>query len=225
MIGRLLARLRRDLVAGLVVVAPVGVTAYVLVWLFRRLDSILGGYLPGIIGARVPGLGIVVLVALLLLVGWGLRWAIGRQALGSWNRLLSRVPVARRIYRASSQIFETVLNREEKIFQSCALIEYPSPGSYSLVFVTARAPAEMERAAGSELVSVFLPTAPNPTTGYVLQLPAGRVRLLSMSIEDGIKLVVSAGVAVPEAAAGTGPGADAHRGLDGLLGESGKGDG
>lgn len=197
MLGRVLSRLRRYLVTGLIVVAPVGVTAFVLVWLFQWLDSILGRHLPALGVERFPGLGLLALVVLLVFVGWMLRWAVGRKLVGWGNRLLSSLPLTRRIYNATSQIAQTVLARQEALFQSCALIEYPAPGSYTLAFVTARAPEEVEDTLGSDGVSVFLPTVPNPTTGYLLLLPAHRVRILDMSVEDGMKMVLSAGVVTP----------------------------
>lgn len=197
MLRRLMARLRGHLVTGLVVVAPLGVTAWVLFWLFRRLDSILGQYL-GAAGVRpFPGIGLLVLVVLLVFVGWMLRWAVGRKLVGWWNSVLSRLPVTRTIYNASSQIAQTVLARKEKLFQRCALIEYPYPGSYSLAFVTARSPDEIEKEMGEDAITVFLPTAPNPASGYLLMLPVDRVRMLDMSVEDGLKLVLSAGAVVP----------------------------
>lgn len=198
MLGRILSRLRQYLVTGLVVIAPVGVTAFVLVWLFQNLDSILGRYLRALGGYRFPGLGIVVLVGLLVFVGWMLRWAVGRKLVGWWNRMLSTLPLTRRIYNATSQIAQSVLARQERLFQSCALIEYPHPGSYTLAFVTARAPNEVKDMLGEDAVTVFLPTVPNPTTGYLILLPADRVRVLEMSVEDGIKMVLSAGAVTPD---------------------------
>jgi len=191
-----LHRLRRYLITGLIVIAPIGVTVFVLSWLFQRLDPILGRFLPEIAGRQIPGLGLAVLVLILIVVGWFSQRAIGRRALLTWNRLLERVPFARRVHSASSQIFSSVLERE-KLFQHCALIEFPQPGSWALVFETADAPEEIETYVGEPSVSVFLPTAPNPTSGYLLILPRSRVRRMQMSVEDGLKLVLSAGVARP----------------------------
>jgi len=199
-IGRLLARLRRYLVTGLIVVAPLGATAWVLAWLFRNLDSLLGRYIreiPALEGIEIPGLGLAALVLLLVFVGWMLRWALGRKLVGWWNSVLSRLPMTRTVYNASSQIAQSVLHRDEKLFQKCVLIEYPSPGTYAMGFLTARAPREVDRRLGGSAVSVFLPTAPNPTSGYLLVLPEERVQVLEMSVEQGMKLILSAGVVVP----------------------------
>ncbi|MDT8435534.1 MAG: DUF502 domain-containing protein [Gemmatimonadota bacterium] len=198
---RALQRFRRYLVTGLVVAAPAGVTAYVLVWLFQRVDPILGRYLPAIGLRRIPGLGVLALVAILVLVGWASQRAAGRRLLHWWNILLSRLPVARRIYSATGQIAEAVLDREEKIFRCCALVEFPAPGSWALVFETAMAPPAVHAVVGEPAVSVFLPTSPNPTSGYLLLVPRSRVHRIAMTVEDGLKMVLSAGVAVPGAVA------------------------
>lgn len=211
-------RLRRYLITGVVVIAPVVVTAYVLVWLFRRLDAFLGGYARELAGAEVPGLGVAALVLILLLVGWVSHRTLGRRALYGWNNVLTRVPVVRRVYGAASQVVQSVLDRDEKLFQACALMEYPSEGSYSLVFVTARAPREMEDHVGTEMVTVFLPTFPNPTTGYLLVVPIGRLTRLEMTVEEGFRMVVSAGAALPEDQGGRRGGLD----LDRLLAREGE---
>lgn len=191
-------RLRRYLILGLVVIAPLGVTVLVLRWLFERIDVIIGRYLPPIAGTRWPGLGILALVVLLLLVGWVSDRTVGRRVLDRWNYLLSRVPLVRRIYGASSRVVQSVLDRQENLFRYCALIEYPEPGAWALAFATARAPAEVEEEIGARAVSLFLPTAPNPTSGYLVILPEERVRRLEMTVEEGFRMILSAGAAVPD---------------------------
>jgi uncharacterized membrane protein len=183
---------------GLIVIAPIGVTVYVLVWLFQRLDPIVGRYLPPVAGYQPRGLGLLALLALLVIVGWASQKALGRRALRMWNRVARRVPVARRLYGASSQVFQAVLSREHRLFRHCALIEYPTPGSHTLAFETAQAPPEMEDVIGEPAVSVFVPTVPNPTSGFLLILPKHRVHRLSMTVEDGFKMILSAGMAIPD---------------------------
>jgi len=195
---KVLQRLRRYLITGLIVIAPISLTVFVLAWLFERLDPIVGKYLPPIGGYEPKGLGLVALVVLLVVVGWISQKAVGRRALKAWNRLSNRLPVVSRLYNASSNVFEAVLRREEKLFRHCALIEYPSPGSYSLVFETAGAPREVDEMIGEPSVAVFLPTVPNPASGFMLFLPRHRVRRLDMTVEEGFKMVFSAGIAVPE---------------------------
>jgi uncharacterized membrane protein len=179
------------------VIAPIGVTVFVLSWLFQRLDPILGRHIPALVGREIPGLGLLLLLIILVVVGWISQRAVGRRALTAWNRLLDRVPFASRVHSATAQIVGAVLEREEKLFQHCALIEFPRPGSFALAFETAAAPAEISASIGEPSVSVFLPTSPNPTSGYLLMLPRHQVTRLEMSVEDGLKLVLSAGVARP----------------------------
>lgn len=193
-------RLRRYLMTGLIVIAPIGVTVWVLSWLFLKLDPIIGRHLPRIYGLEPRGLGIVALLALLIIVGWASQKAMGRRALRVWNAVANRVPVARRLYSASSHVFEAVLTRDQKLFRHCAMIEYPSPGSHTLVFETADAAREVEDVIGEPSVAVFVPTVPNPTSGFLLFVPRSRVRRLDMTVEEGFKVILSAGMAVPESA-------------------------
>lgn len=197
MLARILGALRRYLVTGLIVVAPLGVTAFVLVWLFQWVDSLLGRHLATVGVDRFPGLGIVVLLVLLVFAGWMLRWAVGRKLVGWWNSALSRFPLTRSVYNASSQITQTVLARKEKLFQGCALVEWPVGGAWSLVFITARSPAAIESVIGGEGITVFMPTAPNPASGYVMTFAAEQVRVLDLSVEEGMKMVLSAGAVSP----------------------------
>lgn len=192
-----LQKVRRYVVTGLIVIAPIGVTVFVLSWLFELLDPIIGRHLPPIAGRQFPGLGLLTLLVILVIVGWISQRTFGRRALHYWNRLLERVPLANRVYNASSQIVGSILERDEKLFKYCALIEFPRPGLFTLVFETAEAPTEVEKHAGEPMVSVFLPTSPNPTSGYLLMVPRRDVTRLEMSVEDGLKLVLSAGVARP----------------------------
>jgi uncharacterized membrane protein len=185
---------------GLIVIAPIGVTVWVLSWLFLKLDPIIGRYLPRIYGFEPRGLGVVALVVLLIVVGWASQKAMGRRALRVWNAVANRVPVARRLYRASSHVFEAVLTRDQKLFRHCAMIEYPSPGSHTLVFETADAAREVEGVIGEPSVAVFVPTVPNPTSGFLLFVPRSRVHRLDMTVEEGFKVILSAGMAVPELA-------------------------
>ena len=194
---QVLQKLRRYVVTGLIVIAPIGVTVFVLSWLFEALDPIIGRHIPLIDGRQIPGLGLLALLVILVVVGWISQRAVGRRALHHWNRLLARIPLASQVYNSSSQIVGSILEREEKLFKHCALIEFPRPGLFTLVFETADAPIEVERQMGEPAVSVFLPTSPNPTSGYLLMVPRREVDRLEMSVEDGLKLVLSAGVARP----------------------------
>ncbi|UCC82937.1 MAG: DUF502 domain-containing protein [Gemmatimonadota bacterium] len=189
--------LRRYFLTGIVVIAPVGVTAYVLWWIFANLDRILGR-LFNVIGIRIPGLGLVVLVAIVIGVGWAAHQAVGREFIALGRNWLKRFPLTRTIYSAASQIVEQIVGEDRKFFKACVLVEYPRPGCWAIGFLTSEASGEISDTAQADSVSIFLPTTPNPTSGYIVFLPRAQVRRLDMSVEEGFKLVVSAGAVTPE---------------------------
>ena len=202
-------RLRRYLFTGLVVAAPLGVTIVVLSWLFRTLDAILCTPLQHVLGVRVPGLGLLLLALAVLGLGWLAHYAVGRQIIALWNGFLARFPVTARIYNAASQIVQTFAGGQRRIFQRTVLIEFPTPGSYAIAWVTSEDNAFAAELLGEPCVNVFVATTPNPTSGYLLIVPKSRTRPLDISIEEGMKLVISAGAVMPaEAGEGRPPGLD-----------------
>ncbi|HWP38909.1 MAG TPA: DUF502 domain-containing protein [Gemmatimonadales bacterium] len=194
-------RLRRYLLVGLIVIAPVGLTVYVLVWLFQRLDSILGAPLREVIGFHVPGLGFVLLTVTLLLVGWLVHLAVGRQLLHWWNQALVRFPLTGRIYNALSQIVQSLVGGDRRMFQRAVIVPYLTEGLWAIGFVTNEDPELLSTVAGEPCITVFLPTPPNPATGFLLVVPKHRVRDLPISIEEAVKLVISLGAVSPAGAA------------------------
>jgi uncharacterized membrane protein len=192
-----LRRIRRYLIVGLVVTAPVGLTAYILVWLFNTLDAILGTPLQSFLGLKVPGLGFVLLGLALLIVGWIVHRAVGRQLLSWWNRALVRFPVAGRVYNAMSHIVQSLVGEDRRVFRRTVLVPYLSEGMWAIGFVTNEDPTLLAGVAGEPCVTVFLPTPPNPATGFLLVVPKGRVRDLPIGIEDAVKLIISVGTASP----------------------------
>ena len=186
-------RLRRYFLVGLVVMAPVGVTIWILRWLFLRLDAILGVPLREALGFPVPGLGIVLLALSVLLVGWLVHLAAGRQLLRWWNSALLRFPLVGRIYSAVSQIVQTVLGNRRTLFIRTVLIPYPTEGLWAVAFVTREDPPEMVQVLGEPCVNVFVPTTPNPTSGFMLVVPKSKTREVDTTVEEAMKLVISAG--------------------------------
>lgn len=206
--------LRRYLLTGVVVTAPIGVTAFVLWWIFGRLDRILGTIFSTI-GLRIPGLGLLALVLVLIGAGWAAHQAVGRQLISLGRRFLSRFPLTRPIYSAASQITEQLVGENKRLFKQCVLVEFPRVGCYALGFLTADASGEIERAMSEDAVAVFLPTTPNPTSGYLMFFPRSQVTLLSMSVEDGFKLVISGGAVTPELLEAAGATRDVGRSYEG----------
>jgi uncharacterized membrane protein len=205
-----LRSLRRYLLVGLVVIAPVGLTGYVLVRLFNALDSILGTPLRDVLGLRIPGLGFVLLTLTLLLVGWMVHRAVGRQLLQWWNQALVRFPLTGRIYNTLSQIVQGIVGGDQRVFRRAVIVPYLTEGIWAIGFVTNEEPELLSTLVGEPCVTVFLPTPPNPATGFLLVVPKGRVRDLPISIEDAVKLVISVGAVSPAGPALAG----GRRGLD-----------
>jgi len=196
--------LRRHLIAGLIVIAPVTVTAFVLWWIFQLLDGLLGRFLYPVLSrlfpwfAPIPGLGLLVLVALLVVVGWAAELAIGSRIVGWWNRLLERIPVTRKIYGAANRIVRTVLGEGSRPFNKVVMVEYPSPGRWSIGFLAARAPALIQEHV-RDSVSVFIPTTPNPTSGWIVVVPRHGIIELAMTVDQAFTYILSAGSVTPDA--------------------------
>lgn len=199
-------RARAYFVAGVVVTAPISITLY-LAWLL--VDTVDGAVRPLVpagwnpeahLPFAVPGLGLLLAVVALTLVGMLTANYLGRLLLRTGEGVLARTPVISSIYAASKQVFETVLADHAAAFREVVLIEYPRRGSWTIGFVTGTPERRIQEAGGAEMVTVFVPTTPNPTSGFLLFLPRAEVRALSMPVEDGLKLVISAGLVVPPAA-------------------------
>jgi len=196
-------RLRAYFLAGLLVVAPVGITFW-LSWLVlsfiddRVTPLVPAAYNPNTyVPFGIPGLGVVILVVFITMIGALTRLIMGRWIVRGGEHLLSRMPIVRSIYSATKQIVETVLARQSDAFRQVVLFEYPRRGSWAIGFVTGRTIGEVQHVTEDEVVNVFLPTTPNPTSGYLLFLPRRDLVVLSMSVEDGIKMIISGGIVTP----------------------------
>ncbi len=206
----LLRRLRRYFLVGLIVMAPVGLTGFVLAWVFQRLDAILGVPLGRALPVRIPGLGFLLLAIFILLVGWVVHLAAGRQLLQWWNTQLVRFPLTGRIYNAVSQIVQSVVGGRRKLFLRTVLVPYPTDEVWAVAFVTSEEDSETSRLVGEPCVNVFVPTTPNPTSGFMLIVPKRRVIDVDVSVEEAMKLIISGGSVSP-----SGPMTPAvRRGLD-----------
>lgn len=197
---------KRHLIAGLIVIAPVTATIWVLLWIFRLLDGLVGRFLYPWLGAVlgrerfvIPGLGLLALVALLVGTGWLAERAIGSRIIKWWNDLLESLPVVRRIYSASNRIVRTVFGNEAKPFSTVVAVEYPAPGRWAIGFLAGDAPVQVTAQLGA-MLAVFIPTTPNPTTGWVALVRSEQVVPLAMSVDEAFTLILSAGAVRPEAA-------------------------
>lgn len=199
----LMGRLRNYFLAGILVTAPLGITIY-LVWIFLQfMDSVVTDLLPNqynpdnYMPFSVPGFGLLISVLFFIVIGWFARNFLGRMVINLYEYFMNRVPVIRTIYGAIKQISETIMASQSQAFREVVLLEYPRRGVWSVAFVTNKTEGEVQRITENETVNVFVPTTPNPTSGYLLFVPKTELHYLNMSVEEGIKLVVSAGIITP----------------------------
>ena len=203
--SHILSRLRGYFLTGLIIVGPVAITVYVVWWFINLVDGwvkplIPDAYLPdNFLPFNVPGVGLVVGILMLMVVGALAANLFGRTVVSYGVMMLDRMPVVRGVYRLLKQIFTTVFSKTGTGFKRVGLIEFPRRGLYAIVFISGDPPAEIkDQLSNGELMTVFMPNAPNPTTGFVLFMPAKDVILLDMAIDDGVKLVISAGLVAPK---------------------------
>ncbi|MEO5375776.1 MAG: DUF502 domain-containing protein [Alphaproteobacteria bacterium] len=197
------ARLRAYFFAGVLVTAPAAITFYV-AWLVidfvdRQITPLLPTqynpttYLP----FGIPGLGLLILVVALMAIGALTAGFVGRITIRVGERILARMPVIRSIYSATKQIFETVLRQQSTAFREVVLLEYPRRDIWTIGFITGPASGELRDQLPDDAVNVFVPTTPNPTSGFLLFMPRCDLVTLSMTVEEGIKMVVSGGIVTP----------------------------
>lgn len=199
----LLPRLRRILVAGMLVWVPVGITVLILSVLVNLADQTLGlipeQYQPEeLLGRRIPGLGVVLSLILLFVTGLVAANVFGKRIIAFWEGVLRRIPLVRTIYTAAKGFLEMVLSGKHDSFSKVLLIEYPRKGVHCIAFQTSSNVGQLDKHFEDKSVCVFVPTTPNPTSGFLVVAPEKDLIQLDMSVEDAIKLVVSVGVLVPD---------------------------
>ncbi len=200
-------RLRRYLVAGLLVWVPVGATILV----FRLLLGIMNRFLfwlpaayrpENLVGYPIPGLSAILAgilaFGLLLITGVFAANFLGKRLVSSYESLLARIPLVRSVYGAVKNFTEVLLSENDNSFKRVLLVEYPREGIYSLAFQTSENAREVQARTGETIVTAFVPTTPNPTSGFILFVPRSQVTELEMSVEDALKMIVSLGVVVPK---------------------------
>ncbi|MBN8293833.1 DUF502 domain-containing protein [Rhodobacter sp. NTK016B] len=199
------AWLRTSFLTGLVVVAPAALTIWLITGFVEFVDSrvvplIPLRYLPEQLATlEIPGIGVVIALLFVLIVGWVAKGFIGRSLISWAEDIVARMPVIRSIYNAIKQIAETIFSQSNNSFSRACLVEYPRPGLWAVAFVSTETRGEVATKIGGEgLISVFLPTTPNPTSGFLLFVPEADVRMLDMSVEDAAKLIISAGLVAPD---------------------------
>ena len=202
----LLAALRGSFLTGLVIVAPAVVTIWLVVTVVQFIDDTVVPLIPrsllppALFTLDFPGMGVLIFLVFVLLVGWLAKGYIGRSLIDWSEGLVARMPVVRSIYNAIKQIAETVFAQSTTSFNRACLVQYPRPGVWAVAFVATEARGEIAQKLNGPArhITVFLPTTPNPTSGFLLFIPETDVIYLDMGVEDAAKLVISAGLVVPE---------------------------
>lgn len=199
----MMAALRRYLIAGLLVWVPLGVTLLIITWMVNLIDQTLlllpEHWRPDyLLGFRIPGLGLVATLIVVIGTGIVMRHFLGLHLVGMGERLLARIPVVRSIYGAVKQLAETMFSGSGQSFNKVVLVRYPHHESWTMGFLTGDSAGEVRRRTGRKLVNVFVPTTPNPTSGFFLMVPQEEVIELEMSVDDGLKMLLSIGVVQPK---------------------------
>ena len=206
--------MRKYIIAGLLVWLPLAITIWVLLWLLGMMDGMFSwlltlsqAVLP--MGAdafieslrHIPGLSVLVMVAMMLTTGVFVTNIFGQWWVRQWDRLMSRIPIVNAIYSSVKQVSDTLFSSSGNAFREAVLVQYPHAGSWTIAFVTGRPGGEVAAHLHGEHVSLYVPTTPNPTSGFFLMMPRTQVRPLNMSVDQALKYIISMGVVVPPAPA------------------------
>jgi uncharacterized membrane protein len=194
------ARIRNWLLAGMIVTAPLLITAYV-VW---QVVDFFDGWMNSILPARwnpetylpfsLPGVGLLMAMAILVLIGWSTAGLIGRTVVRWGEMLLARMPVIRSIHATLKQLFETLFAQQAKAFRDVVMVEFPTAGQWSVGFMTGEAPDAVGDQVEGPHVSVFVPLTPNPTSGFIIFVPRSRIRVLDITVDEAFKMILSFGI-------------------------------
>ena len=195
-------RLRRYFVAGLLVWLPIVATYVVLAFAIRLIDRTLlllpVQYRPEtLMGFEIPGLGVILTLVLVIITGLIVANFFGRKLISIWESVLSRIPLVRSVYGAVKQITASLFSDASQSFREVVLVEYPRRGMWMLAFVTGDTPKKFKQVVGLELINIYVPTTPNPTSGFYIMVPPEDVKRLDIPVEAGLKMILSAGVVNP----------------------------
>lgn len=202
--------MKKYIIAGLLVWLPLAITIWVLLWLLGLMDGVFSWLLT--IGQhvlptgadasiealrRVPGLGVLVMALLLLATGVFVTNVFGQWWVRQWDRLLARIPIVKSIYSSVKQVSDTLFSSDGNAFREAVLVQYPHQGSWTIAFVTGRPSTEVAAHLPGDHVSLYVPTTPNPTSGFFLMMPRSAVHVLHMSVDEALKYIISMGVVAP----------------------------
>ncbi len=199
--------LQRWFITGLIVLGPLMLTAWIVFQIFKFADGVLGKPIQWFLGDflaipffekyTIPGIGFLTLVILILISGWFARQYLGNRVVKLVSLSMERIPLVNKVYLAILQISEALLGGQKEVFKQAVLLEYPRRGMWCIGFITQDTRGPVQESIEDDVISVFLPTTPNPTSGYLLFVPKTEVSLLNVSVEEALKLIISAGAVVP----------------------------
>ena len=200
---RLRTNLKNYFFTGLLVILPIFITVYVILFLIRGMDAILkfipAKYLPDTyLPFHIPGLGLIFVVILVFAVGLLARNIVGRKIVHLGENIVERIPLVRILYAGVKQLLETIFLQKTDAFKRVALVEYPRRGTYVIGFITGESKGEVQDKTDKNMINVFIPTTPNPTSGFYMLVPDDELVVLNMSVEDAFKLIISGGIVSPE---------------------------
>jgi uncharacterized membrane protein len=206
------AGVRRYFIAGLLVWMPLAITIWVLGWLLGVVDGIFFWLLTLIQSVlpqqadraleqlhQMPGVGLVVMAVLMLLTGVFAANIVGQWWVQQWDLMMGRIPIVKSIYTSVKQVSDTLFSTGGNAFREAVLVQYPHAGAWTIAFVTGKPGGEVAAKLGAEHVSLYVPTTPNPTSGFFLMMPRASVRPLAMSVDEALKYIISMGVVAPPA--------------------------
>ncbi|MFO8191268.1 MAG: DUF502 domain-containing protein [Bacillota bacterium] len=190
-------KLKTIFATGFLTILPLAVTVYVFYLIFSFLDNLLGNLIEAIFNFRLPGIGFAAGIILILIIGFIASNIIGRRLIGFSDSLLQRIPLAKSIYTSARQIIDAFTLQGKAAFQKVVLLEYPRRGLYALGFVTGSSKGEVQDKTHKETLNIFIPTTPNPTSGMLILAPRSEVIDLDMTVEEGMKVIISGGLFSP----------------------------
>ncbi|MBU6143031.1 MAG: DUF502 domain-containing protein [Betaproteobacteria bacterium] len=190
---------KRYLLAGLLLWTPIAITIWVITWVFDALDNVLPVALRSevLFGVHVPGFGVLVVVLFILITGFLAANLIGQKLVEVWEGVMRRIPLVRSIYSSVKQVSDTILSPNGQAFRQAVLVQYPRHGSWTIGFLTGTPSAEVAAHLPADCVSIYVPTTPNPTSGFFLMMPRAEVIELSIGVDAALKYVVSMGTVPP----------------------------
>ena len=186
--------LRKWFIAGLAVVLPAGMTVYILIWLFKALDGLLATPILWIYGEKIPGIGALAIILLLLVIGMLTSNYLGKKLVGWFHTIIEKTPIVGNVYKPISKIAASISSEKSKSFKKVVTIQFPSKDITSIGFIT----NENVSFAGGDEVCVFIPTTPNPTNGFLVFVKKDRIKELDISVSEGLNMVVSIGSVIPD---------------------------